>query len=888
MGLKSYFKPAVDDQKAAAEEHAEPDVLPEKVVENAASPHRSLFGLPPDSPGFGSPWTSRPSSPTNAEQTDMADLKCQVTVNYLHQQQVEKTWVQNGYDEGVVVKKGRGSYACCPLGLAENPDGFLRAVELLNVKSAVTINTRVIQLFLEHLKTPFVPLKGGLSVQVLEEMAHLPQCLKHTSAAFISDRRILVVWDDNPRHLLTRAQDMEKQLMDMIWDAQSIHSDEDQIPKEPHVKEKRVFEDDETAVKQKPRRFMLITPMTCALSLCLCVASIGTGWKQLVFQSIVDNNWIRLVFVALFAPQFWLAIFFFQCLVGDFFQVVAPIKQMLQNSKFYSGVRSPRIRREPGSLPHITIQMPVYREGIANVIAPTIRSLKAAISTYEMQGGSANIFVNEDGMQLDSDTDAQVKQDFYEEHNIGWVARPAHKQALDDGSSYIRRGKFKKASNMNYCLWVSSRVEDKLANVERHDGWAKDDEDFVYRNALAEVVEEDQGRTWADGNIRIGDYILIIDSDTRVPTDCFLDAVSEMEQCPEVAIIQYASGVMQVSDSFFERGITFFTDMVYTQIRYAVSNGDVAPFVGHNAVIRWSAQQQIAYHCKLDNHEKIWSEETVSEDFDMALRLQSIGYIVRLGAYFDGGFKEGVSLTVQDELARWEKYAFGCSELLFHPIRHWYKRGLVTKLFRTFLFSCMPLPAKFNILAYIGTYYAIGCSFWLTLANYFLVGWFNGFLDHYYVDSFKLYFAIVIVFTGCGNLALAYLRYRINEMGFLASLWENISWIPMMTIFLGGISIHVSQALVSHLVGKDMSWGATQKEIEDTTFGEEFKRILKGFKWTLAICFIITAGMIVLAFFVPPLWRIRQFTAIWPLGTLVVSHVALPIALNPGLMRFKF
>lgn len=30
----------------------------------------------------------------------------------------------------------------------------------------------------------------------------------------------------------------------------------------------------------------------------------------------------------------------------------------------------------------------------------------------------------------------------------------------------------------------------------------------------------------------------------------------------------------------------------------------------------------------------------------------------------DGEFKEGVSLTAFDELLRWEKYSYGCSELV--------------------------------------------------------------------------------------------------------------------------------------------------------------------------------------------------------------------------------
>jgi hypothetical protein len=37
------------------------------------------------------------------------------------------------------------------------------------------------------------------------------------------------------------------------------------------------------------------------------------------------------------------------------------------------------------------------------------------------------------------------------------------------------------------------------------------------------------------------------------------------------------------------------------------------------------------------------------------LRLQSQGYTVRLAAYKGDEFKEGVSLTVYDELNRWEK-----------------------------------------------------------------------------------------------------------------------------------------------------------------------------------------------------------------------------------------
>ena len=48
----------------------------------------------------------------------------------------------------------------------------------------------------------------------------------------------------------------------------------------------------------------------------------------------------------------------------------------------------------------------------------------------------------------------------------------------------------------------------------------------------------------------------------------------------------------------------------------------------------------------------MWSETNVSEDFDMALRLQLKGYTIRWASYSTSGFKEGMSLKCDDELNR--------------------------------------------------------------------------------------------------------------------------------------------------------------------------------------------------------------------------------------------
>ena len=190
-------------------------------------------------------------------------------------------------------------------------------------------------------------------------------------------------------------------------------------------------------------------------------------------------------------------------------------------------------------------------------------------------------------------------------------------------------------------------------------------------------------------------------------------------------------------------------------------------------MLRWSALQDgAAWTDESDGgQEKFWSDSHVSEDFDMSLRLQCAGYQMRFAAYtgISDGFKEGVSLTVNDELARWEKYAFGCSELIFHPLKYWLFRGPITPLFRRFLLSRIHLPKKITILAYIGTYYALGATWLLTLMNYFLTGWFLGHYDKYYLDSFKIWVAIVVVFTGMGNICLGVMRYRLGQKSLISA-----------------------------------------------------------------------------------------------------------------------
>lgn len=85
----------------------------------------------------------------------------------------------------------------------------------------------------------------------------------------------------------------------------------------------------------------------------------------------------------------------------------------------------------------------------------------------------------------------------------------------------------------------------------------------------------------------------------------------------------------------------------------------------------------------------------------------------------------------------------------------------------------------------MGTYYAIGAAWVMEITNYFLVGWFDGYIDKYYLNYWKVLFSMIIVFGGLCNIALAVMRYRTGERGFLRALLENFKWSMMFSIFLG-------------------------------------------------------------------------------------------------------
>lgn len=59
--------------------------------------------------------------------------------NWLYQRQQETMWTYGGFDEGVILKKARDDYVCCPPDLMERRDGFYDSVKKLNVKVSILL-----------------------------------------------------------------------------------------------------------------------------------------------------------------------------------------------------------------------------------------------------------------------------------------------------------------------------------------------------------------------------------------------------------------------------------------------------------------------------------------------------------------------------------------------------------------------------------------------------------------------------------------------------------------------------------------------------------------------------------------------------------------------------
>jgi hypothetical protein len=96
-------------------------------------------------------------------------------------------------------------------------------------------------------------------------------------------------------------------------------------------------------------------------------------------------------------------------------------------------------------------------------------------------------------------------------------------------------------------------------------------------------------------------------------------------------------------------------------------------------------------------------------------------------------------------------------------------------------------------------------------------------------------------------------------------------------VFFGGISWHISYALLAHLFTLPIEWSSTAKELEAGGFFIGMERVFKAFKFVLLFMACMTAALIYLAQFAPYGWKISAWTSIVPIAFQIFGHVMLPL-----------
>lgn len=209
----------------------------------------------------------------------------------------------------------------------------------------------------------------------------------------------------------------------------------------------------------------------------------------------------------------------------------------------------------------------------------------------------------------------------------------------------------------------------------------------------------------------------------------------------------------------------------------------------------------------------------------------------------------------------------------------------------------MKITAKFTILGYIGTYYAIGAALPLTIINYLLTGWVADELDHSYLPSWDMSCGTIFVFLFVSPVTFAWYRHRLGVKNFFWALLEAFKWMPFfrtspslfhlhllryiaklsLVVFFGGLSWHISYSLLAHMFCLPIEWSSTAKELDSGGFFIGVERVAHQFKNVTMFMLVVTGGIIYLAVGAPDGWRITGWTSILPLSLQIVGHLGLPI-----------
>ena len=309
---------------------------------------------------------------------------------------------------------------------------------------------------------------------------------------------------------------------------------------------------------------------------------------------------------------------------------------------------------EASQLLPVTVSIPVYMEE-NEVIFETIRQSLAAIASYrEYSSREANVLVSEDGLAplmggkcgkedverllvsfredpgrlSPEEKKAASRILFYREQGVGFIARPAKGRA----------GLFKKASNLNYTMRYGDLAERGM----------------IF--ASAEAGTDLLASGYAEGDCHTHEIILLLDKDSGVSTGIIEAVAPEFAYDEKLAYVQCATNAINLNENYYSRATGYQTNELFHYTWPCRSlQGFFVPLVGHNVFVRKSILEKCGR----------WSENKVSEDFDMAIRFYGMGYHGKYAKIPGLEFTEYTSTTFEEETGKQRRYSYGLFEMMF-------------------------------------------------------------------------------------------------------------------------------------------------------------------------------------------------------------------------------
>jgi hypothetical protein len=188
------------------------------------------------------------------------------------------------------------------------------------LQAAMTVSSGVIEPFLTWSADAVdVPLLNGLRIQILPTFDDLYHAKRHQYAAFIASEALLVVWDDEPTHLLQRAKTIEAELLKFVWKTANAAQNEKEAP----PSEEYEIDEETGEVSSKERPILLYNCFLVACSICLLTVLIGLGYVKIADEVLELHKWISLTFLIM-TP------------VNAFLTLVSPILRVSQSVLIFS------------------------------------------------------------------------------------------------------------------------------------------------------------------------------------------------------------------------------------------------------------------------------------------------------------------------------------------------------------------------------------------------------------------------------------------------------------------------------------------------------------------------------------------------------------------------